>query len=105
MELEKSTSNTEAEDVRLRAACDRCHAQKVRCPRKQGEKTCDRCVKSGCVCVFSPFRQKKPMLEIEMEAQKPDEERSDDASRKRKRVMSQPQKLGEYGNIVLGRFF
>ncbi|KAE8454299.1 hypothetical protein EG329_005224 [Mollisiaceae sp. DMI_Dod_QoI] len=51
------------EDVRRRAACDRCHSQKIRCPRQPGQAVCSRCVKAGTQCVFSPFRQKKPVEE------------------------------------------
>lgn len=49
-----------AEDIRRRrAACDRCHSQKVRCPKTATQDICDRCMKAGSPCVFSPFRQKK----------------------------------------------
>jgi hypothetical protein len=49
-----------AEEVRRRAACDRCHAQKIKCPtRRQGQDSCDRCLKAKTPCFFSPFRQKK----------------------------------------------
>ncbi|KAE9367688.1 hypothetical protein N431DRAFT_348492 [Stipitochalara longipes BDJ] len=49
-----------AEDsIRRRAACDRCHSQKIRCPRKPGQEICDRCQKARTPCIFSPFRQKK----------------------------------------------
>ncbi|KAH6664964.1 hypothetical protein B0J14DRAFT_240081 [Halenospora varia] len=48
-----------SEDIRLRAACDRCHSQKLRCPRQAGETSCTRCAKARATCVFSPFRQKK----------------------------------------------
>ncbi|KAN0095474.1 hypothetical protein V8E51_016185 [Hyaloscypha variabilis] len=49
-----------AEDsIRRRAACDRCHSQKIRCPRKPGQEVCERCQKARTPCVFSPFRQKK----------------------------------------------
>ena len=47
------------ESIRRRAACDRCHSQKIRCPRKPGQDVCDRCQKARTPCVFSPFRQKK----------------------------------------------
>lgn len=48
------------EDIRLRAACDRCHTQKVRCPKKPEEESCDRCIKAKVSCKYSPFREKKP---------------------------------------------
>ncbi|CZR61341.1 uncharacterized protein PAC_11237 [Phialocephala subalpina] len=51
------------DDVRRRAACDRCHSQKIRCPRQPGQAVCSRCVKAGTQCIFSPFRQKKPVDE------------------------------------------
>ncbi|KAI1070417.1 hypothetical protein LB507_010392 [Fusarium sp. FIESC RH6] len=43
----------------LRTACDRCHSQKLRCPRPskadsdKGDKTCNRCRRAGKICVFS----------------------------------------------------
>lgn len=51
--------NEERETVRLRAACDRCHAHKLRCPKSVVAGACDRCSKARQPCVFSPFRQKK----------------------------------------------
>ncbi|KAL2064363.1 hypothetical protein VTL71DRAFT_4857 [Oculimacula yallundae] len=48
-----------ANEVRRRAACDRCHSQKIRCPRQNGSEICDRCMKARKPCVFAPFRQKK----------------------------------------------
>ena len=45
--------------VRLRVACDRCHSQKLRCPKVAGAEKCNRCSKAQTLCVFSPFRQKK----------------------------------------------
>lgn len=47
------------DDIRRRSACDRCHSQKLRCPKRQGAVVCDRCVKAGASCIYSPFRQKK----------------------------------------------
>ncbi|KAH7348436.1 hypothetical protein BKA65DRAFT_476850 [Rhexocercosporidium sp. MPI-PUGE-AT-0058] len=47
------------DEVRRRAACDRCHSQKIRCPRRVGSEICDRCMKARTPCFFSPFRQKK----------------------------------------------
>ena len=47
------------DDIRLRSACDRCHSQKLRCPKRPAAEVCDRCIKSGAPCIFSPFRQKK----------------------------------------------
>jgi hypothetical protein len=51
-----------ADDIRLRAACDRCHSHKLRCPKKAGESTCNRCSKARATCTFSPFRQKKQIF-------------------------------------------
>ncbi|KAG4433413.1 hypothetical protein IFR05_011099 [Cadophora sp. M221] len=47
------------DDIRRRAACDRCHSQKIKCPRRDGLEICERCMKARTPCVFSPFRQKK----------------------------------------------
>jgi hypothetical protein len=56
----QSVSRAMSEDtIRRRAACDRCHSQKIRCPRNPAQEVCDRCQKAGKPCVFSPFRQKK----------------------------------------------
>ena len=49
----------DTETVRLRVACDRCHSQKLRCPKAAGTEKCNRCSKAQTPCVFSPFRQKK----------------------------------------------
>ncbi|RYP58523.1 hypothetical protein DL770_010406 [Monosporascus sp. CRB-9-2] len=38
----------------LRTSCDRCHSQKLRCPKEPGIATCTRCLKAGARCVFSP---------------------------------------------------
>jgi hypothetical protein len=48
------------EDVRRRSACDRCHSQKLRCPKRPGADICERCLKAKAPCAYSPFRQKKP---------------------------------------------
>jgi len=40
--------------VKNRSACDRCHSQKLRCVRKTGQVTCDRCLKLKTICRFSP---------------------------------------------------
>ncbi|EJT80947.1 hypothetical protein GGTG_00937 [Gaeumannomyces tritici R3-111a-1] len=39
--------------VRRRQACDRCHSQKLRCPKQQGSASCTRCAKMKAPCVFS----------------------------------------------------
>ncbi|KAH9214650.1 hypothetical protein DL95DRAFT_148874 [Leptodontidium sp. 2 PMI_412] len=46
-------------EIRRRAACDRCHSQKIKCPRRDGSEICERCMKARTPCIFSPFRQKK----------------------------------------------
>ncbi|KAI1078968.1 hypothetical protein F5B20DRAFT_187645 [Whalleya microplaca] len=38
----------------LRTSCDRCHSQKLKCPKQPGVATCSRCLKAGASCVFSP---------------------------------------------------
>ncbi|KAI0450528.1 hypothetical protein F5B21DRAFT_425277 [Xylaria acuta] len=38
----------------LRSSCDRCHAQKLKCPKEPGSASCSRCLKAGSNCVFSP---------------------------------------------------
>lgn len=55
----QSAMQEDKETVRLRVACDRCHSQKLRCPKATGAEKCDRCSKARTPCVFSPFRQKK----------------------------------------------
>lgn len=39
---------------RIRSACDRCHAQKLRCPKQVGSIVCGRCSKAGARCRYSP---------------------------------------------------
>lgn len=40
--------------VRNRQSCDRCHTQKLKCPKQAGSPICTRCMKAGAVCAFSP---------------------------------------------------
>ncbi|KAL1879188.1 hypothetical protein Daus18300_001767 [Diaporthe australafricana] len=40
--------------TRTRLACDRCHSQKLRCPKQPGSALCTRCLKAGTQCVYSP---------------------------------------------------
>ena len=40
--------------IRNRQSCDRCHTQKLKCPKQEGSATCTRCMRAGAVCVFSP---------------------------------------------------
>ncbi|KAB5550020.1 hypothetical protein GE09DRAFT_1035079 [Coniochaeta sp. 2T2.1] len=40
--------------IRTRQSCDRCHGQKLKCPKKPGSAICARCEKAGSACVFSP---------------------------------------------------
>lgn len=39
---------------RTRQACDRCHGQKLRCPKQPGSAVCTRCSKAAVPCVYSP---------------------------------------------------
>jgi hypothetical protein len=50
------------EKLLLRFACDRCHKQKLRCPKRPGVETCDRCAKARTSCVHSPIRRKVRVL-------------------------------------------
>jgi len=43
--------------IRNRLACDRCHGQKLRCPRDTASGVCSRCAKAGAACIFSPRGQ------------------------------------------------
>jgi hypothetical protein len=47
------------DDIRRRTACDRCHSQKLKCPKRPGADICERCFKAKTSCSYSPFRQKK----------------------------------------------
>jgi hypothetical protein len=38
----------------LRKSCDRCHSQKLKCPKQPGNVICARCARAGALCVFSP---------------------------------------------------
>ncbi|KAI1631024.1 hypothetical protein F4809DRAFT_203566 [Biscogniauxia mediterranea] len=44
----------------LRSSCDRCHAQKLKCPKQSGSAACTRCLKAGAACVFSQARPPGP---------------------------------------------
>ncbi|TLD26515.1 hypothetical protein PspLS_05225 [Pyricularia sp. CBS 133598] len=41
--------------TRTRLACDRCHSQKLRCPKVAGSAVCTRCSRMKASCVFSPI--------------------------------------------------
>ncbi|KAI5918680.1 hypothetical protein F4810DRAFT_563435 [Camillea tinctor] len=47
----------------LRSSCDRCHAQKLRCPKQSGSATCTRCLKAGATCVFSQAKPPGPVTQ------------------------------------------
>ena len=40
--------------VKVRSACNRCHGQKLRCVRKPGQVSCERCLRLNTSCRFSP---------------------------------------------------
>ncbi|KAH8666574.1 hypothetical protein BX600DRAFT_462019 [Xylariales sp. PMI_506] len=42
----------------IRLACDRCHRQRLRCQRQEGQGSCTRCSRLSEACVFSP-RQRR----------------------------------------------
>jgi hypothetical protein len=42
---------------RKRAACDRCHGQKLRCPRPLLDTGCTRCQRAGAQCIFSASKR------------------------------------------------
>jgi hypothetical protein len=48
------TGRTNNAAAKNRSACDRCHSQKLRCIRKTGQVTCERCLKLKTICRFSP---------------------------------------------------
>jgi Fungal Zn(2)-Cys(6) binuclear cluster domain len=39
---------------RWRAACNRCHSQKVRCQKVNRSQSCSRCLEAGVLCSFGP---------------------------------------------------
>ncbi|KAL1902012.1 hypothetical protein Sste5346_001718 [Sporothrix stenoceras] len=41
--------------IKTRLACDRCHGQKLRCPKQSGSRVCTRCERAGVACIFSPI--------------------------------------------------
>ncbi|TPX07230.1 uncharacterized protein E0L32_010824 [Thyridium curvatum] len=57
--------------VRVRLACDRCHAHKLRCPKQAGSPVCTRCARAGAACVFSPPGGKAPSAPPRNEAGAP----------------------------------
>ncbi|KAI0424391.1 hypothetical protein F5Y09DRAFT_142497 [Xylaria sp. FL1042] len=56
----------------LRSSCDRCHAQKLKCPKEPGSATCARCLKAGANCIFSPagpaWRRSSPNIAYQNDA-------------------------------------
>jgi len=51
MQMNTPTTHTR---LKLRSACDRCHSQKLRCPKRQDKNGCLRCHRAGARCTFSP---------------------------------------------------
>jgi Fungal Zn(2)-Cys(6) binuclear cluster domain len=39
---------------KVRSACNRCHSQKIRCVRKTGLLSCERCVRLKSICRYAP---------------------------------------------------
>ncbi|KAK3316533.1 hypothetical protein B0H66DRAFT_561522 [Apodospora peruviana] len=54
MEMSTSSPTTVSRNSKLRASCDRCQDQKVKCSRDKP--TCLRCIKKGSACIYSPLR-------------------------------------------------
>ena len=50
----ESTAKWNKPSRKMRSACDRCHSQKLRCTRKQGEVGCQRCLRLHTSCRFGP---------------------------------------------------
>ncbi|KAK2848542.1 hypothetical protein FQN49_005618 [Arthroderma sp. PD_2] len=53
----RKTTQDCSSEPRLRSACNRCHAQKLRCLRSEGTEAgskCDRCRRASVPCVYSP---------------------------------------------------
>ncbi|RDL34403.1 uncharacterized protein BP5553_07531 [Venustampulla echinocandica] len=93
-----------ADDIRRRSACDRCHSQKLRCPRRPGEDICDRCSKARTSCIFSPFRQKKlPQDTLGKTPSTTASHFETIRSGKRKRTTSQLQEIDLTSDNFLGR--
>jgi hypothetical protein len=68
---------------KVRAACNRCHAQKLRCVRKADQAKCERCRKLHTSCKFSPraprssLKQGEPAIDGGMQASFPSSQSGD----------------------------
>ncbi|KAI1266318.1 hypothetical protein F5Y18DRAFT_26011 [Xylariaceae sp. FL1019] len=51
---EESPTNRPTRKTKTRSACDRCHAQKLKCRKSSSRDSCDRCLRQELGCVFSP---------------------------------------------------
>lgn len=51
--------------AKVRAACNRCHAQKLRCMKKDGQEKCERCHKLRTSCRFSPRAPRSSLKQTE----------------------------------------
>lgn len=92
-----------ADDIRRRSACDRCHSQKLRCPRRPGQDICDRCSKARASCAYSPFRQKKlPQDTLGKSPSTTHSQSETIRSVKRKRATSQLQDIGRPHSPFVG---
>ncbi len=69
--MDHHQGRNEKPPLKPRAACDRCHSQKLRClkPKGQEDSRCQRCLSSNTECVFSPrtrsTRSRRPHTEAE----------------------------------------
>lgn len=50
---------------KVRAACNRCHGQKLRCIKKPGQAKCERCRKLHTSCRFSPRAPRSSLKQSE----------------------------------------
>lgn len=73
-----SSSESQNSPRKIRSACDRCHGQKLRCIRKEGQVSCERCLKLHTTCRFGPRasrtslkRPKSPARWVQGEEQEP----------------------------------
>ena len=75
----ESTAKWNKPPRKMRSACDRCHSQKLRCTRKQGEIGCQRCLRLHTSCRFGPRAPRASLRNLQGAAQDDRHEPSSDS--------------------------
>lgn len=62
----EANATPSASSGKVRAACNRCHAQKLRCVKRGNQMKCERCHKLNTSCRFSPRAPRSSLKQREL---------------------------------------